>query len=331
MEDIDVNRDDLPLWRAKILLFGEYSVILGSMALTIPFGHFTAGFGFLNSHRYTDHNKAVRSNEMLRKYNEWLAGNGQGSLPGKLVDTGALGRDLDRGLFLESNIPQGYGIGSSGAVVASVYHRYAVERMDSSPDADIGRLKELKRIFALMESYFHGTSSGLDPLNCYLGRPVLVGPDDNLEVAGIPGADEGGGASVFLIDTGRTGKTAPLVEWFMKEYLEMGFMEMVDNVMIPAVNDSIASLLEPDINRFWRSLAGLSEFQLRNMKKMIPGGYELVWERGLSTGDFYLKLCGSGGGGYLLGFTRNFRETAAILRRMKLKVLPVYMDPERYG
>lgn len=329
MEDVSKNIENASLWHAKILLFGEYSVILGSMALTVPFGHFTAGFGFLNMTRYTDHNKAVRSNGLLREYLDWLSDSG-GGFSG-MIDTGAFSRDLERGLFLESNIPQGYGIGSSGAVVAAVYDRYATNRIDNAPDASADSLRELKSIFGAMESFFHGTSSGLDPLNCYIGRPVLVGPGDKLEITGIPGTESGEGASVFLVDTATTGRTGPLVRQFMERYKEAAFRDSVDGVMIPAVNESISSLLEPDMERFWQSLRNLSGFQLKNMKEMIPSGFELVWERGLVTGDYFMKLCGSGGGGYLLGFTANLRETAAILRRLNLRVIPVYMNPERYG
>jgi len=45
--------------------------------------------------------------------------------------------------------------------------------------------------------------------------------------------------------------------------------------------------------------------------------------QGLSSGDFYLKLCGAGGGGYLLGFT----PEKAIIHKLKaeydLKIVEV--------
>ena len=36
---------------------------------------------------------------------------------------------------------------------------------------------------------------------------------------------------------------------------------------------------------------------------MIPSGFNDIWRKGLETGSYYLKLCGSGGGGYLIGFS----------------------------
>jgi mevalonate kinase len=38
---------------------------------------------------------------------------------------------------------------------------------------------------------------------------------------------------------------------------------------------------------------------------MIPEDYRPLWQKGLETGDFSLKLCGSGGGGFILGFGRD--------------------------
>ena len=32
-----------------------------------------------------------------------------------------------------------------------------------------------------MESFFHGKSSGLDPLNSYLSIPILINSKDNIE------------------------------------------------------------------------------------------------------------------------------------------------------
>jgi len=37
-----------------------------------------------------------------------------------------------------------------------------------------------------MESFFHGKSSGLDPLNSYLSIPILINSKDHIEATGIP-------------------------------------------------------------------------------------------------------------------------------------------------
>jgi mevalonate kinase len=37
---------------------------------------------------------------------------------------------------------------------------------------------------------------------------------------------------------------------------------------------------------------------------MIPEQFHAIWQNGIDTNDYYLKLCGSGGG-YILGFTED--------------------------
>ena len=317
----DINT---PLFYSKILLFGEYSVIFDSMALSIPFSRFTAGFGFLNSNKYSDHNFALRSNAMLREYCLWLEiANREGQLKG-YFDTDAFSRDIADGLFLESNIPQGYGLGSSGALCAAVYYRYANSRIENDPSSGSEVMRELKNIFASMESWFHGTSSGLDPLNCYLRRPLLVEPHEKISVVVVPGDDGDKGADIFLIDTGGAGKTGPLVRLFIEKAGEQSFMDMVKDILIPSVNNCIGSMINPDLPAFMSELKTLSEFQLGHMNEMIPDAFTGLWETGLRTDDFYLKLCGSGGGGYLLGFTVNMENTDSILSKLGLDVIPVY-------
>ena len=54
---------------------------------------------------------------------------------------------------------------------------------------------------------------------------------------------------------------------------------------------------------------------------MIPVNMLDVWKKGMQTGDYYLKLCGSGGGGYMLGFTEDFEKTREALKDFKLQVI----------
>jgi mevalonate kinase len=41
---------------------------------------------------------------------------------------------------------------------------------------------------------------------------------------------------------------------------------------------------------------------------MIPNGFHKLWKEGLETEDYFLKLCGSGGGGFVMGFTRDYES-----------------------
>jgi mevalonate kinase len=38
---------------------------------------------------------------------------------------------------------------------------------------------------------------------------------------------------------------------------------------------------------------------------MIIPEFKSIWKQGIDSDAYYLKLCGAGGGGYLLGFSRN--------------------------
>jgi mevalonate kinase len=41
----------------------------------------------------------------------------------------------------------------------------------------------------------------------------------------------------------------------------------------------------------------------------------------LEKGDFTLKLCGAGGGGFILGFTKNFQKARKILSKQQIRVV----------
>ena len=63
--------------------------------------------------------------------------------------------------------------------------------------------------------FYHGTSSGLDPLICYLNLPILIKSKTDLGTVGIPDSNNGKGA-VFLLNTGEVGNTQPLVQHFLE-------------------------------------------------------------------------------------------------------------------
>ncbi len=54
---------------------------------------------------------------------------------------------------------------------------------------------------------------------------------------------------------------------------------------------------------------------------MIPKQFHELWKKGLETNDYYLKLCGSGGGGYILGFTEDIEKAKLALSGYKLEVV----------
>ena len=46
-----------------------------------------------------------------------------------------------------------------------------------------------------------------------------------------------------------------------------------------------------------------SQFQLKYFSQMIDPAMTHFFQHGNDTGDFYLKICGSGGGGFILGIS----------------------------
>ena len=310
---------------AKIMLFGEYSVICNSMGLTIPYAHFKGELGFLNKYRYTDYDFAIESNKMLHDYHAHLLGLQQ---QGKLkcdLDLEHFRKDLDKNLFFESTIPQGFGIGSSGALCASIYQRYAINKIRSQRSIGQNEVVKLKETFAQLEDYFHGISSGIDPLNCYLKYPLLIN-GGGIHVVGIPRNKFPKGGAIFLIDTGKPGITQPLVNLFLEKCRDKAFDKLVNETLIPLNDQCINSLLGGKTEVFFSTLHELSAFQYEHFRPMIPDSVVSSWNAGLDKKTYSLKLCGSGGGGFALGFTRDFDEAQKSLKAQGQKVIAVYKN-----
>lgn len=302
-----------PLFYAKILLFGEYGIIKDSKGLAIPYNFYKGSL--LKSVDLTEIQK--KSNQHLRSFFQYLK-----SLDTELVsfDFTTFEKDLNEGMYFDSSIPQGYGVGSSGALVAAIYDKYAQDKITVLENLTRDKLLKLKSIFGKMESYFHGTSSGLDPLNSYLSIPILINSKTDLEPTGIPSQKEGKGA-VFLIDSEQIGETAPMVEIFMKKMKNKGFRNMVKEEFAKYTDQSIHDFLKGDIPSLFNNVKQLSNVVLQNFKPMIPVKMQGIWQSGLDSGQYYLKLCGSGGGGYFLGFTEDFEKTKATLKEYKLELV----------
>jgi mevalonate kinase len=60
---------------------------------------------------------------------------------------------------------------------------------------------------------------------------------------------------------------------------------------------------------------------LNHFKPMIPKKFHQIWASGIESNAYYLKLCGSGGGGYILGFTENIAKAQKALSGHKLEVV----------
>ena len=303
-----------PLFYAKILLFGEYGIIKNSKGLSIPYNFYK---GALRTDDNTSE-KAISSNKKLRNFAQHLKG-----IDANLVqfEHDRLTADLSKGMYFDSSIPQGYGVGSSGALVAAIYDRYALEKITVLENLTRTKLTKLKTIFATMESFFHGKSSGLDPLNSFLSLPILIHSKSEIEPTGIPSQSQQGKAAVFLLDSGMTSETAPLVSIFLDNFEVPTFRKMMKDEFIAISDRCIEHFLSGNITALFSDVKKLSSVVLHHFSPMIPKRFLALWEKGLETNAYYLKLCGSGGGGYMLGFTQDLPKAKALLSDHKLEVV----------
>lgn len=306
-----------PLFYSKILLFGEYGIIRDSKGLSIP-------YNFYNGALKVDENPsaaAIKSNNNLQKYIAYLEQLQQQQPELVAFDLQALKDDVARGMYFDSSIPQGYGVGSSGALVAAIYDKYAKDKITVLENLTRDKLLQLKNVFANMESFFHGKSSGLDPLNSYLSIPILINSKDNIEATGIPTQSHTGKGAVFLLDSGIVGETAPMVNIFMENLKDQGFRTMLKNQFVKYTDACVENFLGGDVKSLFSNTKKLSKVVLNNFKPMIPEAFHNVWQKGIDTDDYYLKLCGSGGGGYILGFTEDLEKAKKSLKDYKLEVV----------
>ncbi|MGX1023063.1 mevalonate kinase family protein [Psychroflexus sp. MBR-150] len=306
-----------PLFYSKILLFGEYGIIKDSRGLSIPYNFYKGALKIDD----LDSDLKTKSNRELSSYVNHLESiHHKKDTPVKF-DLESLKDDIGQGMYFDSSIPQGYGVGSSGALVAAIYDKYALEKITILENLNQTKLQKLKKIFAEMEAFFHGKSSGLDPLNSYLSLPILIKSKNNIEPAGIPSQTKVGKGAVFLLDTGKVGQTAPMVNIFMENMKQEGFRKMLKDKFIKHTDASVDSFLKGDINALFSNVKSLSKIVLENFKPMIPKHFHSLWEKGIETNAYYLKLCGSGGGGYMLGFTEDIEKAKKTLKDYKVEVV----------
>ena len=286
---------------SKILLFGEYGIINNSNALAIPYNEYSGQIMF-------SHNDSS-SNNTLHKLYEFL-------IEKKLdnfFDTFSFKKNLEEGMFFKSNIPLNYGLGSSGALVAALYDSYSLNKNK----IDLSKiLKELSSI----ESFFHGKSSGLDPLTSYLNSPILVNANKSLKIIDktlINTSHDNKG--FFLIDTHLSSKTQPLVDFFLNKVKDASYKKSFENNFIKSTNNCIDFFLKNDPTNLFSEMKSLSLSTLNLFNHMIPESFKNLWLFCLDSKDVALKLCGSGGGGYIIGYSIDLKKTKKELADYNIK------------
>ena len=237
--------------------------------------------------------KTDESNVALADLNNYFKSN-RGKF--KFLDLIKFAEDIRKGLYFDSTIPLGSGLGSSGALTAAVYDRYRIESQSDD-------LYLIKTKLAAIESSFHGVSSGTDPFICWIKKPVLLENKSEFKTA-IDLSPFFNMYTVFLINSHAVGNTGALVTLFMDQYQQPEFKEKIDHQYLPIINQTIDAVIAADFSTFERSLIEYSQFQLNHFTQMIAPDMINHFKLGNESGDFCLKICGSGGGGFILGFSR---------------------------
>lgn len=268
---------------SKLLLFGEYTVLYGGHALALPLSKYTGRWAF----------GADPTQQSLAPFFDYL----REQQLGFTIDLGRFEEELSKGLYFDSDIPTGYGLGSSGALCAAIYYRYAQERIGVE---ELDRQETLRRQLANLERFFHGSSSGIDPLICYLQQPLLLGQGNAERVrTKLPRPSS---YAFFLLDTQLARRTAPFVDRFRTYCEEESFMQMVERQWAPLSERAIQQYLAGSHLALADTMAELSAVQFSHLKPWIPKAVQPCWRNGLESGQYSLKLCGAGGGGFLLGY-----------------------------
>ena len=130
-----------------------------------------------------------------------------------------------------------------------------------------------------------------------------------------------GKGAVFLLDSGTPGETEPMVNIFMEKCKNEGFRTMLKDQFVKYNDSCIDSFVKGEFTSLFKDLKNLSALVLDNFKPMIPATLHSLWKNGIDTEDYYMKLCGSGGGGYVLGFAEDFQKAEKALHGHKLEVI----------
>ena len=118
-----------------------------------------------------------------------------------------------------------------------------------------------------------------------------------------------------------TSETAPLVSIFLDNFEAPAFRKMMKDEFIAISDRCIEHFLKGNIQSLFSDVKKLSLVVLDHFSPMIPKSFLKLWKTGLDTNAYYLKLCGSGGGGYILGFTQDLPKAKALLSDHKLEVV----------
>ena len=293
---------EIKKYYGKVILFGEYSMIFGSPALLMPLYTGESHWDYI----WRNHGKKnYSSNRSLHAFANYLESDKYFT---ENIDVEKFRAELKKGMFLDSCIPSGYGVGSSGALTAAVYDRFKTKEIDD--------LMALKKFLGDMENCFHGSSSGLDPLQCYLGKPFILSEDKKIKILDKDFMPKD--IHIFLVDSNIKSETKTLVNYFKQQRENERYLKAFNELYYPFVGRCIDSLVSGDVEKFFDDLSHLSYYQTVMMRPMITDNMLPLFS--LKRKDFQIKICGSGGGGFFLGFADDIEKTNEFMREQNFPI-----------
>lgn len=280
-------------YSSKIILLGEYSIIHGGEILATPIIQYSA--------RWEKNRPTANLSKGLQPILKYLK-----STNNTKVDIKAFAQAISDGMYLHSNIPSGYGLGSSGAITAGIYDLFVPNEKKAS-DASL-----LKEDLVDIESCFHGVSSGIDPLVIYLNQSIHIDED------GIHILEENIDLShYFLIDTGISRKTSPFVKQYLDRARNESYLSSIDRYK-KMCSAAIASQMNDNQASLCAAISNISRWQYEYLDFAILDDYRDLWKDTLDRDKLSIKLCGAGGGGFLLGYAEDVDRAMAEYSKYRL-------------
>jgi len=132
------------------------------------------------------------------------------------------------------------------------------------------------------------------------------------------GMEEINQGQFFLLDTKMPRETGPLVNIFLEKCKDNYYYSRIETELNPLVDEAITAFLQHNRKSLFQRIHEIGHFQFKYFSEMIPDNFRTIWLDGLANDLYKLKLCGAGGGGFLLGITFNFEKTQKQLSNYKL-------------
>jgi len=266
---------------SKLLLFGEYTVTKGSDALAVPFHKFKGSWKY---NEKVDNSNLLSFAEFLNRIN-W-------SELAVSYNFDEFHNDLLNGLYFDSSIKSGYGIGSSGALSAAVFDTYFSIESENI---------DYKNVLSQIENYFHGSSSGIDPMVSYLNKAIRLNSETGYEI--IENNSHFTQFDFYLLDSNITRSTKHFVEIFNNFFEKETFQDKYFNPLFNLNNRIIDHFTQKNEVEVFRLFKKISKIQYNAFGEMILPELTSLWHEIFTKENLSIKLCGAGGGGYYLIMT----------------------------